>query len=176
MADNNDPIAELDALLAEAGAEPKFVRQRITRSYLYDAEYHMAMIACAFSICATIGDLGRPELLRPWLKLLQFVAARPRLAPDLIRWASTRRQQDFETWSKMPRGYIGDRTHDAVVDLLVANGTLSERGDYLVYGAHGSTLERIFQVVFDADLFQKEREIMHKADSLRVSKAMLGGQ
>lgn len=176
MAEHEDPIAELDAVLLKVGAKPEFVRNRVSRSYLYDADYHVAMVACAFSLCATVGELKKLELLRAWLKLLQFVAARPRLAPDLVRWARSRRQQDFETWSKMPRGYVGDQTHDAVVDLLVANGALVEHGDHIVLGPNAPLLETTYKKVIDAELFAREREVMVAVRDLRVNKAMLGGQ
>ncbi len=176
MAEAQDPIAALDAILLKVGAVPEFIRKRVSRSYLYDADYHVAMVACAFSLCSTVGELRKPELLRAWLKLLQFVAARPRLAPDLIRWARSRKQQDFETWSKMPRGYVGDQTHDAVIDMLVANGTLVEHGDHLVHGQHASLLEGIFKRVCDVGLFERERDVMSSVRDLRVNKAMLGGQ
>lgn len=176
MADVDDPIAALDALLVKVGAVPEFVRTRVSRSHLYDVDYQVAMIACAFGLCASVGELKKRELLRAWLKLLQFVAARPRLAPDMIRWANSRRQQDFETWSKMPRGYVGDQTHDAVVDMLVANGTLVEHADHLLLGPQASFLEAVFRSVCDAGLFAAERDVMLQVRDLPVSKTMLGGQ
>ena len=176
MTGSEDPIGALEALLTKIGAAPEFVRKRVARSYLYDVDYHVAMIACAFALRSAVGEVHKRPLLRGWLKLLQFVAARPRLAPDLVRWANSRRQQDFETWSKMPRGYVGDQTHEAVVDMLVANGTLVEHGDHLLLGPHASLLERVFESVCAENLFATEREVMERVRDLRVNTTMLEGQ
>lgn len=168
-------ISQLDGLLIEAGARPRLQGERIVRSTLYDPDCHVAMVACAFGICAE-GSAPNRRILRAWLKLLQFVAARPRLASDLIRWASTRRQADLETWRKMPRGYIGDQTHDSVVDMLVASGTIQEDGDWLHAGLNVSALESIYGGICEAKLFATERSVMEQARDLPVSKVMLGGK
>jgi hypothetical protein len=76
----------------------------------------------------------------------------------------------------MPRGYVGDQTHDAVVDMLVANGSLVEHGDHLLLGPHAAFLETVFNDVRAADLFETEREIMLKVRYLPVNKTMLGGR
>jgi hypothetical protein len=168
-------ITQLDGLLVEVGARPRLQGERIARSTLYDPDYHVAMVACAFNICAEqVGSSRR--ILRGWLKLLQFVATRPRLAHDLLGWASTRRQATLETWRRMPRGYIGDQTHDAVLDLLVARSALAESGDWLLDGSNSTLLDGTYHGICEAKLFATERNVMNQARELRVSKAMLGGQ
>jgi hypothetical protein len=175
VTDASDPIADLDRLLHDAGAKPMLVRERMAPSTLYDADYHMAIVACAFSIYAPTTTEGPREMLRAWLKLLQFVAARPRLAPNVKRWAGSRRQADLETWRKMPRGYVGDQTHDAVVDLLVANKALVNDGDSIHEGAAIGIIDSLFCDLVAADLFATERDVISELMEVRVSKAMLGG-
>ncbi|MBZ0234743.1 MAG: hypothetical protein K8M05_20600 [Deltaproteobacteria bacterium] len=171
-----DPIVELDQLLANVGAEPVLVRKRVAASTLYDADYHMAMIACAFALHAPRGASGPRQILRAWLKLLQFVASRPRLAPHLKRWATTRgRQADLETWRRMPRGYVGDQTHDAVVDLLVANHALAKNREHVQAGTAIATLDTVFQEIVEAGLFITERAVIEDLKGVPVSRAMLGG-
>ena len=104
MSEEDDPVRELAALLARVDARPVLVKERIAASTLYDADYHLALVACAFTTHAKPDASGRDQMLASWLKLLQFVAVRPRLLPDLRLWAETRRNADLETWRKMPRG------------------------------------------------------------------------
>lgn len=176
MTNGTDPIVELDQLLQNVGATPVLMRQRVAASTLYDADYHMAMVACAFAIHAPPIAFGHRQMLRGWLKLLQFVASRPRLAPHLRRWATTRgRQADLETWRRMPRGYVGDQTHDSVVDLLVANRALVKNGEFVLAGTSVATLDAVFQEIIEAKLFVTAREVMENLRDVPVSRAMLGG-
>src|SRR5262249_54554305 len=129
MPDAFDAVGQLEALLAQVGAKAILVRERIAPSTLYDSDYHVVMVACAFVMHAKRTGNGKRRILAPWLKLLQFVAARPRLAPDVLAWARTRRDPTLDTWRMMPRGYIGDRTHDAMLEFLVATSVLDRELD-----------------------------------------------
>jgi hypothetical protein len=170
-----DAIRQLAVLLAEVGARPTFAPERIAPSTLYDTDYHFAVVACAFSIFAKADRDGRRRMLAPWLKLLQFVAARPRLASDLRAWASTRLNADLDTWRRMPRGYVGDRTHDAIIEFLVASGVLERDKDLLRGGPRVGELDRVYEQVKAADLFANERQVLEELLDVRANKTMLEG-
>jgi len=171
----NDALRELGRLLATAGARPTINRSRVAPSTLHDATYHVAVIACALrSHGASAGSVKR-RILAAWLKLLQFVAARPSLVENLREYVRTRRDGDLENWSLMPRGYLGDRTHDGVVDLLVAAGILRRDGDFLEASTRFDTLDSIGQRIEVDGLFSGERAILEKLKEVRVTKALLGG-
>jgi hypothetical protein len=170
-----DPVRELAALLARFDARPVAVRQGIAASTLYDTDYHLAIVACAFAIHAKPDTSGRKQMLGFWLKLLQFVAARPRLVPDLRMWAETRRNADLETWRKMPRGYVGDRIHDSIIEFLVAGNVLERDKDKLVGGARIEVLERLYERVKSANLFAKECLVLDELLAVRPNRTMLSG-
>lgn len=175
MTEPIDLVGELAALLVQVGAKPVLMRERMAPSTLYDGDYHWAMIACAFVTHAKRSADGRRRILAPWLKLLQFVAARPRLAPDLRTWAETRRGPSLDTWRMMPRGYIGDRTHDAAIDFLVAAGMLEREKDEVLDGPRVAVLELFASRVEAAGLFAAERQVMVELQDVRANRTMLGG-
>lgn len=172
----DDVVAELGKLLRDAGVEPRLNRARIAPSTLYDAEYHIAVIACAMRINGERDGDTASRILAGWLKLLQFLASRPTLVEDFEEYIRTRRDGDLEKWGLMPRGYLGDRTHDAVVDLLVASGILSRAGDYIVGGQRYPVLVAIVTEVERANLFEGERKILEQLRGIRATKALLGGK
>src|SRR4051794_16492522 len=104
-ADDPEPdfIDELVQLLSSAKARTRINHARLTRSTLYDSQYHTAIIACAMR---AHGDGPQHRILAPWLKLLQFVAARPTLVEKLIEYVRGRRGGGLELWQQMPRGYL----------------------------------------------------------------------
>jgi hypothetical protein len=175
MSEGDDLVRELADLLARANARPVLVRERIAASTLYDADYHLVVVACAFVIHAKPDATGRTQILAPWLKLLQFVAVRPRLAPDLRFWAATRRNADLETWRKMPRGYVGDRIHDSIIDFLVAGGVLEQDKDRLFGGRRAHVLKRLYERATGEGLFATEREVLDGLLAVRPNRTMLGG-
>lgn len=96
-ATDDDPVAQLAHALAQANATPRLNRARIVRSTLHDANYHVAMVACAMHMHA---DAGAPRrILAAWLKLLQFVAARPALVDNLLEYSRSRRSGDLHSWA-----------------------------------------------------------------------------
>lgn len=74
----------------------------------------------------------------------------------------------------MPRGYLGDQTHDAVVDFLVANGVLLKDGDWILGAARYAALRAFVDQVEGENLFVRERKILTQLREVRVTKAMLG--
>lgn len=75
----------------------------------------------------------------------------------------------------MPRGYMGDKTHDATVEFLVAAGVLAQDGDYVVSGPRFSELERLVKQIEAEKLFDGEREILQRLREVRPTKVLLGG-
>jgi hypothetical protein len=172
----SDPVRELAAVLREIGASPRVRPERIARSTLYDLDYHVALIACVFFIAAGDATVGLRRMVAHWLKILQFIAVRPTLLPDFQIWASTRRHQDLDTWQRMPRGYLGDSTHDRTVELLVAVGVLAREGEELVAGSRFADLRKVYEDLVARDLLRLERETLIKLACTRVNKTLLKGE
>jgi len=176
MADEVDPLLELASVLREVGANPRVRRDRIARSTLYDLDYHVALIACVFFVSQD-GVVSEPRgLVANWLKLLQFIAVRPALLPNFQIWAAARRFQDLNTWQMMPRGYLGDATHERTVELLVACGVLARTGDELVPGNRFDNLRRIYSELLAKNLLQSERGVLLELSRTKVNKTLLKGQ
>jgi hypothetical protein len=75
----------------------------------------------------------------------------------------------------MPRGYVGDTTHDAILDLLVANHALVKDGDSVREGTAVNMLDMYFSELVEKNLFSTERAVISNLLDVRVSKTMLGG-
>lgn len=168
---SGDALEELTQLLTAARARTKINRARLTRSTLYDPQYHIAVIACALRVH---GEGPHHRILTPWLKLLQFVAARPALVDQFRAYARSRREGDLQSWAQMPRGYLGDETHDGVVDLLVASGILRKSGDSIEGSTRYSVLEDLATRIETDELFVGERAIIEGLRDVRITKALLG--
>lgn len=175
MPSEPDPVRELASMLREAGANPRVHPERIARSTLYDLDYHVALIACVFFIAGDDEAARLHRVVAHWLKVLQFIAVRPSLLSDFQNWAGTRRHQDLDTWQMMPRGYLGDVTHDRTVELLVACGVLTREGDELAAGSRFDDLRRIYDGLVAADLLRSERATLLKLSHTRVNKTLLKG-
>ena len=175
MPSGTDLLDELAAVLREVGASARVRPERIVRSTLYDLDYHVALIACVFSIIAGDKAVSHHRVVAHWLKILQFIAGRPTLLVDFQIWAGTRRHQDLETWQRMPRGYLGDETHDRTVELLIAGDVLAREGDELVAGSRFSELRRIYEELVISNLLKSERATISELSLTRVNKTLLKG-
>jgi len=175
MPSEPNPMQELAALLREVGASPRVRPERVVRSTLYDLDYHVALIACVFFIASGSEVASTRRLVAHWLKILQFVAVRPTLLPNFTVWATTRRNQDLDTWQLMPRGYVGDSTHDRTVELLVAGGVLVREGDALVAGSRFTDLQRVYDDLLSRDLLRSERATLLALSAIRENKTLLKG-
>ncbi len=175
MPSDPDPVQELAALLRDVGASARVRTERIARSTLYDLDYHVALISCVFSIAAGDEKAASPRMVGHWLKILQFVAVRPSLLPDFRIWAVTRRHQDLDIWQRMPRGYLGDSTHDRTVELLVAGAVLVRQGDELVPGSRFAALRRVYEDLIRSDLLRSERATLAELATISVNKTLLKG-
>lgn len=172
----SDKVQQLAELLRETGAKPRVSPDRVVRSTLYDLDYHIALIASVFFIASEPRTDGTRSVVAHWLKILQFIAARPALLPDFVRWSRARRRPDLDTWQKMPRGYLGDRTHDRTVELLVATKVLHRTADSLVGGESFSRLETLYLDILAKGLLRSEREALETMAHLSVNKTLLSGQ
>lgn len=168
-------MQELAAILREAGASARVRPERIVRSTLYDLDYHIALIACVFFSTDFNNAASSHRVVAHWLKILQFIAVRPALLPAFQVWAVTRRYQDLDTWQLMPRGYVGDSTHDRTVELLVAVGVLEREGDELVAGNRFADLRRIYDDLVNRNLLRSERATLLELSRARVNKTLLKG-
>ncbi len=177
MTDGSTKVQTLVALLRETGAKPRVSPERVVRSTLYDLDYHIALVACAFFTNGETRTDHTLGLVAHWLKLLQFVAVRPALLPNVQTWAGTRRRLDLDldVWQKMPRGYLGDRTHDRTIDLLVAGNVLRRATDTLESGERFDVLRYLHQQIVDRDILASERRTLHELARLRVNKTLLRG-
>jgi len=175
MPSESDPVRDLAAVLREAGASARVRPERVVRSTLYDLDYHVALISCVFFITAGDEAVSRHRVVAHWLKILQFIAVRPSLLADFQIWAGTRRHQDLDTWQRMPRGYLGDETHDRTVELLVAGGLLAREGDELVAGSRFADLRRIYEDLVIRNLLHSERVTLLELSRTGVNKTLLKG-
>lgn len=172
-----DPrLEELANLLREAGASPRISPERIVRSTLYDLEYHVGVIACAFVSLAEERLDHSKVVVAHWLKLLQFVAVRPALLPAFMRWAKARRRPDLDSWQRMPRGYLGDRTHDRTVEYLVASNVLVRETDKLASGVRFGVLTAMYQQIAQKEMFKSERDTLHQLSALPVNLTLIRGR
>jgi hypothetical protein len=173
--DLDDPVKMLGEILRGIGATVTVDTNRLSRSTLYDFDYHSAVIACVFTEHATVDVEGRKSIIAGWLKLMQFVAVRPRLAEQVVSWSANRLTYQAMLWHRIPRGFIGDETHDATVDFLVAREILDRYQDNVVGGTQVELLADIYARICRDNLFETEREVIVSLKSIRVNKTMLRG-
>jgi hypothetical protein len=79
-------------------------------------------------------------------------------------------------WHRIPRGFIGDETHDSAVDFLVAREILDRRQDNVFGGTQVQLLADIYARICRDNLFKTEREVIVSLKSIRVNKTMLRGE
>ena len=176
MANGVNTVQALAALLKETGARPRVSPDRVVRSTLYDLDYHVALIACVFFETAEQGATNSRSVMAPWLKILQFIAVRPALLSDFQRWAAARRQPDLDTWQKMPRGYLGDNTHDRTVELLIAGKILFRMPDRLVSGQRFAVLQTLYENIVSRGLLLSERSTLRELARTPANKTLLRGE
>lgn len=175
MPSESDPLRELAEVLREVGASARVRPERILPSTLYDLDYHVALIACVFFVGADGESANSRRMVAHWLKILGFIAVRPSLLSDFQIWAGTRRHQNLDTWQKMPRGYLGDTTHDRTVELLVAGGVLARDGDELVAGGRFDDLRQVYDDLVARNLLHSERATLIELSLTRPNKTLLQG-
>lgn len=169
-----DVFGQLGDLLAAANAQLSIAPKVPTRSTIYDLDYRVSIIACAMQALSTKGDSGSRQVIANWLKLAQFTAMRPALLSHFLEWLDERKQSTLAS-QRWRRGFVGDRTHDSVIDFPCAEGAVRRADDMLISGPRYSMLSDIDEMVRGRDVFRDERFVLEKFAGLRPIKAMLSG-
>ena len=172
----SDHLQQLGELLSEAGAQVSFTPVRVAPSTLYDAEYHIAVVACALATHGVRREGKEAVISSALLKLLQFVSARPSLVPKIVSWLEQRKHRTLEVISDMPRGYVGDRTHDRTINYLVARGILQHQGKDLASGPNYRALADLHEELEARNLFSSERKALRILRSARIPQVALEGR
>lgn len=175
MTSTGDALDMLASVLASGGVHVQLRPERISSSVIHDATYHMALLSYTFVSYARQKN-GRRSIVAAHLKLLQFVAARPELADDLDRWlqGQRKRQIRIEDWPRLPRGYLLDTTHDALLDYLEVLSCLRRIEDDVVDDLDPSLVDDLATMIQARDLFIAERKIIDRLAKHHVSKKSLG--
>ena len=171
-------VQALAQLLAGVHATPVIQSGRLAPSTLYDVDYRLAIVACAFDAHGkkSRGQTRRISAAR--LKLLQFIAARPMLLPVIQEWSAAGRQSQRNLLAphSLRRGFLGDRTHDKVVFYLTAHNAIRREKGYLVESARTSVLLDLAARIKAADLFGEERRVLDALSNTTLTLKMLEGQ
>lgn len=167
-------FGQLGDLLTAANAQLSIAPKVSTRSTIYDLDYRLSIVACAMASLSNPDLLGSRQVIANWLKLAQFTAMRPALLSHFLEWIDERKTPALAS-QRWRRGFVGDRTHDAVIDFLAAEGVVRRQDDLLLSGPRYSVLAAIESTVRARDVFQDERRVLAKFAELRPIKAMLGG-
>ena len=88
---NQAPLQTLADLLRGSSAKLLIEPSRFAPSTVYDLEYRLVVVACAFDLHskAALVKIRRIQAVR--LKLMQFVAVRPWLFPVVQDWAASQK-------------------------------------------------------------------------------------
>lgn len=167
-------IETLSALLQSSQAQPRLRTERLVPSAIYDLDYRIFVIAAAFELHAKEAPPIRRRIHATKLKLLQFIAIRPRLMSFIRSWSAAGDDETFAAYD-LRRGFLGDRMYDAVVAFLVARGALEWMGTHLAAGSNAELLANIYTAAVSADLFVSERRTLEELAHVRVTVRMLEG-
>ena len=169
-------IATLSALLEESHAKPKMRIERLAPSAIYDLDYRVFVVAAAFERHAQPAPpIGR-RIHATRLKLLQFIAIRPRLLPIIRAWSAAKPDEELTfTTQDLRRGFLGDQMFDSVVAFLVARGALEWMDTHLVEGKNAALLSAINTAAIDSGLFELERQTIEGLASIKITVHMLEG-
>lgn len=169
-------IETLSDLLQSGHAQPRVRAERLVPSAIYDLDYRIFVIAAAFELHAKAAPpIGR-RIHATKLKLLQFIAIRPRLMSVIRSW-SVSGEDDETSFAALDlrRGFLGDRMYDAVVAFLVARGALQWMGTHLAAGSNVGLLTHLYTAAVDDGLFVAERRVLMELAGVRVTVRMLEG-
>jgi hypothetical protein len=168
-------IETLSALLQSGQAQPRVRTERLVPSAIYDLDYRIFVIAAAFELHAKETPPTKRRIHATKLKLLQFIAIRPRLISVIRSWSAAGDDETSFAAHDLRRGFLGDQMYDAVVALLVARGALEWMGTHLAAGSNAALLANIYAAAVNADLFVVERRTLEELAQVRVTVRMLEG-
>jgi hypothetical protein len=169
-------IATLSALLEESHAQPKLRIERLAPSAIYDLDYRVFVAAAAFERHAKAAPPIARRIHATKLKLLQFIAIRPRLLPIIQEWSKAKHEEELSfTTQDLRRGFLGDQMFDSVIAFLVARGALEWMGTHLVEGKNATLLSTISAAATESDLFEIERQTIEELAAIKITVRMLEG-
>jgi hypothetical protein len=151
--------------------------ERLAPSAIYDLDYRVFVVAAAFERHAKAAPpIGR-RIHATKLKLLQFIAVRPRLLPIIKEWSTAKQDEELTfTTQDLRRGFLGDQMLDSVVAFLVARGALEWMGTHLVEGKNAALLSAINEATIASGLFELERQTIEALGDFKITVRMLEGE
>ena len=166
----------LGDLLQGAQAIPVIRENRIAPSTVYDLDYRVMVTGCAFQLHSKTYADGR-RIRTPKLKLLQFVAMRPWLLPVVEEWSHARHdaQVSMLTSQRLRRGFLGDRMHEAVLELLIAKNIFVRQPSHVRSGIQASLIEQLSSEAVTSNLFASERKALDALAGIAITEQMLEG-
>ena len=175
---NQAPLQTLANLLRGSSAKPVIEPTRFAPSTVYDLEYRLVVVACAFDLHSKIDLVKIRRIQAVRLKLLQFVAVRPWLFPIVRDWAANRKEPQLHLLAlqSQRRGFLSDETHDRVIDYLEAHDTLRRQKNFLVASSNGTFLSSVAATVDKANLFTEERRVLQNLLNVHIRNSMLEGR
>ena len=176
MADQG-PVELLAEVLRETNARLSISTERFARSASYDVNYRTAIVAMVIATCGKSLAPRHRSLAGSRLKLFQFIAIRPWLVDMVREWSATRRSGQFSMFSahRLRRGYLGDSTHDRIIDLLVALRAVEWKSGNVVAPEDG-LLGRLNDALARQELFLAEREAVKELSDITITTRMLEGR
>ena len=169
------PLELLGSLLQGRGV-PSAVRQAgLAPSAIYDFSYRFTVVALAFESAA--GPAGDAVVKPEKLKLLQFVAIRPWLLPDVLTWARQplTRQASILPSTYLRRGFLSDTIHEGVVGFALAAEGLNQVSRGLVKGPNNFLLGNLAATARAQSWFSGERRALEQLAAARITASMLEG-
>ena len=171
-------LEALAELLGGVDATPIVRFTRFAPSTIYDIDYRLAIVACAFDAHSKSSP-GKARRIRAiWLKLLQFVAVRPWLLSTFQDWAATGKvsQGNLLVPHSLRRGFVGDQTHDKIVLYLTAHDAFRWERGFLIESTRSVVLLKLAAAVKEANLFEAERRVLRELSSTTITVKMLEGR
>ncbi|WNZ62688.1 hypothetical protein QEG98_02345 [Myxococcus sp. MxC21-1] len=163
---NFDAIAELMALLREAGLAPRVQKPRTALPPQFDLLYGISVAALS------LDALSKPDRAQEEVRIInatllkfgQFIAARPQLVKEYLVWRehqSTAPQLDLQSWPLLPRGFLTDAVPDGVIAYLIALGEITRKDKNVRFFPHRkSRLTELLKTIHFADMFRRERSAL----------------
>jgi hypothetical protein len=145
-------------------------------SAIYDLDYRVFVIAAAFELHAKPAPPVARRIHATKLKLLQFIAIRPRLVSVIKAWSLAKDDEERSFSAQdLRRGFLGDRMFESVIAFLVARGALEWMGTHLAAGANSELLSNIYMAAVNVGLFETERRALEELAGVKVTVRMLEG-